>query len=40
MRDRNGNVIEFIQGKWHPHVAMSYFKDQDGNFLELVKVDK
>lgn len=37
MRDWKGGVIELVQGKWHPHIAVTWIKDPDGNLMEVVK---
>ena len=36
MQDRCGNVIELVRGNWHPHIAVNWYEDQDGNFVEVV----
>lgn len=37
MRDKQGNVIELVQGNWHPHIAVNWYEDSDGNYIECVK---
>ena len=37
MKDRKGNLIEFVQGKWSPHIAVTWIEDPDGNKVEVVK---
>jgi hypothetical protein len=40
MRDRNGSTIELIEGNYHPHIAVNWVSDEDGNWIELVEVRK
>jgi catechol 2,3-dioxygenase-like lactoylglutathione lyase family enzyme len=40
MRDEAGNVIELIEGNYHPHIAVNWLEDEDGNWIELVEVKK
>jgi hypothetical protein len=40
MRDSRGNVIELIEGNYHPHIAVNWLEDEDGNWIELVEVKK
>ena len=40
MTDRNGAMIELVEGNWHPHIAVNWFDDGDGNYIEVVKEDK
>jgi catechol 2,3-dioxygenase-like lactoylglutathione lyase family enzyme len=40
MRDDEGNVIELIEGNYHPHIAVNWLEDEDGNWIELVEVKK
>jgi len=37
MIDQDGQVIELVQGNWHPHIAVNWFEDMDGNYIEVVK---
>lgn len=37
MRDQYGRVIELIQGNYHPHIAVNWLGDEDGNWIELVE---
>jgi hypothetical protein len=37
MKDEKGNVIELIEGKYHPHLAVNWLEDEDGNWIELVE---
>jgi hypothetical protein len=36
LQDDNGAVIELIQGNWHDHLAVNFYEDEDGTFLEVV----
>ena len=38
MRDRNGGMIELIEGEYHNHIAVNWVADEDGNWIELVEV--
>jgi hypothetical protein len=38
LRDEKGAVIELIQGNWHDHLAVNFYEDEDGTFLEVVEV--
>ena len=42
MVDATGQTIELVEstGKWHPHIAVNWFEDADGNYIEIVKEDK
>lgn len=40
MADKNGAVIELVQGNWHPHLAVNWYEDPDGNYIEFVKGGK
>jgi len=40
MVDREGNVIELVEGNWHPHIAVNWYADEDGNYIEVVEVPK
>ena len=33
MEDERGNVIELVQGKWKPHIAVNWYADPDGNLV-------
>lgn len=37
MADSEGRVIELVQGNWHPHIAVNWLEDADGNYIEIVK---
>ena len=37
MTDSKGQMIELVEGNWHPHIAVNWFKDDDGNYIEIVK---
>lgn len=37
MADKNGAVIELVEGNWHPHLAVNWLEDEDGNYIETVK---
>ena len=40
MTDKNGAMVELVQGDWHPHIAVNWYEDPDGNYIETVeKVD-
>lgn len=36
MKDRKGRVMELLQGNWHPHVAVEWWEDESGNYIEFV----
>ena len=40
MKDDEGNVIELIEGNYHPHIAVNWLEDEDGNWIEIVEVNK
>lgn len=37
MTDAKGQMIELVEGAWHPHIAVNWFDDGDGNYIELVR---
>ena len=37
MADKNGAMIELVQGNWHPHIAVNWYEDLDGNYIETVE---
>ncbi len=37
MQDEAGNLIELVCGNWHPHIAVNWFDDGQGNYIEEVK---
>jgi len=37
MEDSKGNLLELVQGKWHPHLAITFYQDPSGNYMEVVK---
>lgn len=37
MTDKNGATIELVEGKWHPHVAVNWYEDDNGNYIETVE---
>ncbi len=37
MKDREGNMIELIQGNWSNHIAVNWYADRDGNLIEVVE---
>ncbi len=37
MADKNGAMIELVQGNWHPHIAVNWYEDPDGNYIETVE---
>lgn len=40
MIDGHGQMIELIEGNYHPHIAVNWVEDEDGNWIELVEVKK
>jgi len=36
MVDGKGQMIELVKGNWHPHIAVNWHEDQDGNYVEVV----
>lgn len=40
MEDEKGNMIELVQGNWHPHIAVNWAEDTDGNYIEFVRESK
>jgi hypothetical protein len=36
--DSAGQMIELIEGNYHPHIAVNWLEDEDGNWIELVEV--
>ena len=36
MIDSDANVFELVQGKWHPHLAINFYEDENKNFMEVV----
>jgi len=37
MTDKNGAMIELVEGNWHPHLAVNWYEDDNGNYLETVE---
>ena len=37
MTDVNGAMIELVEGNWHPHIAVNWYDDGDGNYIETVE---
>lgn len=37
MTDSKGGMVELIEGAYHPHVAVNWVADEDGNWIELVE---
>ncbi len=37
MTDKNGAMIELVEGNWHPHIAVNWYEDDNGNYLETVE---
>jgi hypothetical protein len=37
MSDSSGRVIELVEGNWNPHIAVNWYADEDGNYVETVK---
>jgi len=40
MRDKKGQTIELVKGNWNPHIAVDWYEDPDGNFVEIVHDDR
>ena len=40
MKDKNGGMIELIEGNYNPHIAVNWFEDTSGNLIEVVREDK
>jgi len=40
MTDRNGAMIELVEGNWHPHIAVNWYETEGGNYVETVKEAK
>ena len=36
MTDQKGNIIELVEGRWHPHIAVNWYEDPDENYIEVV----
>ena len=36
MEDESGNMIELVKGNWHPHIAVNWYEDSNGNYVEEV----
>ena len=37
MTDSNGAMIELVEGRWHPHIAVNWYETEDGNYVETVE---
>jgi hypothetical protein len=37
MRDSKNQTVELVQGRWHPHLAVEWFEDESGNYIEEVR---
>ena len=37
MADKNGAMIELVQGNWHPHICVNWYEDDNGNYIETVE---
>ena len=35
MRDEKGQIIELVQGNWHPHICVRWYATDDNNFIEV-----
>ena len=35
MADKYNNIIELVQGNWHPHIAVNWYEGPDGNYIEV-----
>ena len=40
MTDSTGATIELVEGRWHPHLAINWYADDDGNYIEVVHEKK
>ena len=40
LRDQKGQTVELVQGRWHPHLAVDWYDDGEGNYLEIVRRKK
>ena len=38
--ERDGVIIELIEGNYDPHVSVDWFRDANGNLIEMVREDK
>ena len=39
MTDSTGAMIELVEGNWHEHLAINWYDDGQGNYIEFVKGD-
>ena len=37
LADINGRMIELVEGNWHDHIAVNFYKDPDDNTIETVE---
>ena len=37
MIDRKGQTVELVQGNWHEHIAVDWYEDGEGNYIETVR---
>jgi hypothetical protein len=37
MTDKNGAMIELVQGNWHPHLAVNWYETESGHYIETVE---
>ena len=38
MADEHNNIIELVKGEnWHPHIAVNWYSDSQGNYIEVVE---
>ena len=40
MKDSQGQVVELFEGNYDPHIAVNWVRDEDGNLIEIVEVNK
>ena len=37
MTDKNGAMIELVQGNWHDHIAVNWYETPEGFYIETVE---
>ena len=40
MQDSEGKILELVQGSWSDHIAVNWYRDNNGNLLEVVECKK
>ena len=40
MVDDKGQMIELVEGNWHPHIAVDWYETPSGNYVEVVKDER